>query len=392
MLLRAAYFCAALAAALWVASRYVGERARRQWRLPSAQYIRAVRLVEHFRLDRTVQRWLSASVDHLAADTPPSSAGDVAISRSTAAQALQPVSRIAAAPPSVGRVAGATQYRRGKRRLCVRAVHRAIQRRPRSSAAGGYGTAAFWAMLGALSASDRAAYFRQSQVDPGYQQWRQQVDARPYDGGAIGSARRRRKRSAARCGRNGSRRIERFVHRLDRAVRRRGSVRVAVAGASQSRASPRRKFRSGPLRQRRNTLPCRPDHPARPRAIPARRRRHQGAAAAGQRDDQRRGGRAVGGRRRAIASALSAGPDQLLPAAPRCRRRAGRVPLLLAARRGAAGRPGRVGPVARSRTGDDRLAGVPDQGRQDLRPRMGARAEPEFRRVSRPRRCRRSAA
>jgi hypothetical protein len=40
---------------------------------------------------------------------------------------------------------------------------------------GGYGTAAFWAMLGALSASDRAAYFRQSQVDPGYQQWRQQV-------------------------------------------------------------------------------------------------------------------------------------------------------------------------------------------------------------------------
>jgi hypothetical protein len=86
--------------------------------------------------------------------------------------------------------------------------------------------------------------------------------ARPYDGGAIGSARRRRERSAARCGRDGSCRIEQFVHRLDRAVRRRGSVRVAVAGTSQSRASPRRKFRSGHLGQHRDTLPCRPNHPA----------------------------------------------------------------------------------------------------------------------------------
>jgi hypothetical protein len=40
---------------------------------------------------------------------------------------------------------------------------------------GGFGTAAFWAMLGALSAADRSAYFRQSQADPAYQQWHQRA-------------------------------------------------------------------------------------------------------------------------------------------------------------------------------------------------------------------------
>ena len=78
-------------------------------------------------------------------------------------------------------------------------------RRPPSYAApagfaGGYGTAAFWAMLGALSASDRTAYFRQSQVDPAYQQWRQQAVRDPNDLGAFGGARRPGDRSAARCG------------------------------------------------------------------------------------------------------------------------------------------------------------------------------------------------
>lgn len=40
---------------------------------------------------------------------------------------------------------------------------------------GGFGSAAFWAMLGALSASDRSTYFQRSQADPAYQQWRQQA-------------------------------------------------------------------------------------------------------------------------------------------------------------------------------------------------------------------------
>ncbi len=102
------------------------------------------------------------------------SAGDVAISRTAAAQALQqyrasqqqqsrrpPV----AATGSQGAVWGDGGY---------------APRRPPAYGTpagfpGGYGTAAFWAMLGALSASDRAAYFRQSQADPGYQQWRQQA-------------------------------------------------------------------------------------------------------------------------------------------------------------------------------------------------------------------------
>ena len=44
---------------------------------------------------------------------------------------------------------------------------------------GGFGSAAFWATLGALSASQRAAYFQQYQNDPAYQQWRQQAARDP---------------------------------------------------------------------------------------------------------------------------------------------------------------------------------------------------------------------
>jgi hypothetical protein len=55
-----------------------------------------------------------------------------------------------------------------------------VSRRPLAYAgpanfAGGFGSPGFWAMLAALSAADRAAYFRQSQDDPAYQQWRQQA-------------------------------------------------------------------------------------------------------------------------------------------------------------------------------------------------------------------------
>jgi hypothetical protein len=100
------------------------------------------------------------------------SAGDISISRSTSAQALQqyrasqqPRRPSVAATPTPNSAWGGGGY---------------VPRRPPSDAApagfaGGYGTAAFWAMLGALSASDRAAYFRQSQADPAYQQWRQQA-------------------------------------------------------------------------------------------------------------------------------------------------------------------------------------------------------------------------
>ena len=100
------------------------------------------------------------------------SAGDISISRSTSAQALrqyraaqQPRRPSVTSSASQGAIWGNSGY---------------APRRPPSYAApagfaGGYGTAAFWAMLGALSVSDRAAYFRQSQADPAYQQWRQQA-------------------------------------------------------------------------------------------------------------------------------------------------------------------------------------------------------------------------
>ena len=98
------------------------------------------------------------------------SAGDVAMSRSTSAQAL-------------------AQYRRSQqpRRPPVETVTTSdyggyATRRPNFApspvvvgGSGGLGSAAFWAMLGALSASDRATYFQRSQVDPAYQQWRQQA-------------------------------------------------------------------------------------------------------------------------------------------------------------------------------------------------------------------------
>ena len=89
---------------------------------------------------------------------------------------------------------------------------------------------------------------------------------------------------------------------LDRAVRRRGGICIAMAGASQSRAESHRQFRSRHLGQHRDTLPCRPNHPARSRAIPpCRRHAPRFSHIIGQRDDQCRGGRTVGGRGRAIA-------------------------------------------------------------------------------------------
>jgi hypothetical protein len=100
------------------------------------------------------------------------SAGDLAISRTTSAQALQQyrASQQPRRPPVETSPAAETTWGYGGY----------ASRRPPSYAAppsygGGFGSAAFWAALGALSASDRAAYFRQSQADPGYQQWYQQA-------------------------------------------------------------------------------------------------------------------------------------------------------------------------------------------------------------------------
>ena len=104
------------------------------------------------------------------------SAGDVSISRTAAAQALQQyrAAQQTRRPPVAATASPDAAWGAGGY----------VSRRPPSYAApAGFPaagcTAAFWAMLGALSASDRAAYFRQSQADPAYQQWRQQAIHEP---------------------------------------------------------------------------------------------------------------------------------------------------------------------------------------------------------------------
>ena len=125
------------------------------------------------------------------------SAGDAAISRAAASQALQQyraaqqsraaqqnqAAQLPSRRPPVAAMAGPAPAERAPWGGGY------ASRRPPSYGApsygapqgfaGGYGSAAFWAALGALSATDRAAYFRQSQADPGYQQWRQQAAQDP---------------------------------------------------------------------------------------------------------------------------------------------------------------------------------------------------------------------
>jgi hypothetical protein len=106
------------------------------------------------------------------------SAGDLAFSRSTSAQALAQyrLSQQPRRPPVVTETTRDTGWGYGGY----------ASRRPSFTptpvvvgGSGGFGSAAFWAMLGALSASDRATYFQRSQEDPGYQQWRQQAARDP---------------------------------------------------------------------------------------------------------------------------------------------------------------------------------------------------------------------
>ncbi len=106
------------------------------------------------------------------------SGGDVAVSRGASAQALEQYRTAqqprrpppAAADTSSGYSGWDSSY----------------QRRPPSEAGhgpiiggNGFGSAAFWALLGALATSDRSAYFHQYQADPAYQQWHQQALRNP---------------------------------------------------------------------------------------------------------------------------------------------------------------------------------------------------------------------
>lgn len=96
------------------------------------------------------------------------SAGDLSISRSTAAQALQQYRASQQRRPPVAGAAPPDGAWSGMGR-------RPPSYPPPAGFTGGLGSVAFWAMLGALSASDRAAYFQQLQIDPAYRQWRQQA-------------------------------------------------------------------------------------------------------------------------------------------------------------------------------------------------------------------------
>ena len=97
-----------------------------------------------------------------------------------------------------------------------------------------------------------------------------------------------------------------------------------------------------------------------------------GAAGGGERVSVAEVGRVEGGDG-GLRAAPPAGAARLLPAPPRRGRPAGRVPVLRADRRGLARERGGVGRLARSGGRHDRLAGIPDQGRQGLRSRLVAR-------------------
>ena len=115
------------------------------------------------------------------------SPGDLSISRSSSAEALQRYRNAQAQrrpPIATGSYNGTPDWNWGSLE----------QRRPGPSYAGpsyagpgyagpgyggGFGSAAFWAMLAAMSVSDRAAYFRRHEADPAFQQWEQQAQSDP---------------------------------------------------------------------------------------------------------------------------------------------------------------------------------------------------------------------
>jgi hypothetical protein len=99
------------------------------------------------------------------------SAGDLSLSRANSAQTLQQyrASQAQRRPPVMATMGNEPRWGGD-----------AWRRPPASAAPSGslgrnFGSAAFWAALGALSAADRNAYFRDYQSDPAYQQWHQQA-------------------------------------------------------------------------------------------------------------------------------------------------------------------------------------------------------------------------
>ena len=246
-------------------------------------------------------------------------------------------------------------------------------------------------MLGALSASDRAAYFRQSQVDPAYQQWRQQAMHDPNAAArlaALGDQAAAAPSDAATAA----------AHQAARAScgwccssrRRRSYCCGWPAAGPPARPPPARHPVSPAARATRfrvgQTIPLDPA----PFLLAAGVTKVQPPPAGGMISVEAVGLLEDAGVRlhrlylpgRTAFFQLHLGAD----GAPDECRYFSRLDEVQS------GQPGRVGRVARSGAGNDRLAGVPDQGRQDLRSRVGARTEPGSRRVSRPRRYRRSAA
>ena len=298
MLLRAAYFCAALAVAL--SGSLLGTRrgARRQWWLPAARYIRAVQ----------VRRVLPAGPHR------PAAVIDVRQLPAAVTSPIQLATSQSRGPPPRRHCGNTVHHSNpGVRRLkrqrdpippgataAMRsAVHRATRRRLRSP---GVPAATVRRRSGPCLARCRRPTVRHISDNP--------RSIPPTSNGASRSCatRRRRRvwrhsatREAAPSNAAQPRARRRFGHRMDRAVHRRGGICIAVAGASQSRAHPpSAPLPASPAAPRPASVSAKPS-----RSIP---RRFSSPPASpkfshqhGQRHDQRRSGRPAGGCGRATA-------------------------------------------------------------------------------------------
>ena len=324
------------------------------------------------------------------------SLGDRAVSRSLSSQAFRDYQ--AAQQPAETYVRRSPAYAGGSdwpseapRRPSVWGGQQPATRVARGPALPGSGpltAVALWAALNSLSSPGSAAYFHNYQYDPGYVQWRREADREAGHNPAVAAKldatrhpARANGRSAAQPVRGTPRpTIARTKGRVGLYLARpfhwhRHPVAALVVAAPHGSTGCRR-GRPRPDRQRSDTVPCRHDHARRSVPVSAGCRIDQGAAAGGQRHDQRRGGGPAARRQRPAASALPAGRQSILSAPSRRRWPTGRMPLLFTAGRGhPGGQPG-VGAVARSRRRHDRMAVLSDQGRQDVRTRLGAGQQP----------------
>ena len=297
-----------------------------------------------------------------------------------------------------------------------------LQRRPPPSGWGGgayapsYGGSAprfgawdavlAWSLLNSLSRPQSVAYFQDNRSDPRYTQWRAEADRTAANDPAVAKklaeldtlmAQSKAQPTSSPTtppGSDGSGAILVVVFAGGAVLvglwllRRRAA---AVAGAGPTGAAhglssgPTPPGLTGSAASRFRVGMTIPLDPA-PFLLAA--GRDEGEAARSRRDDQRRGVGAGYRRCGVAASALSAGTRRVFHAASRAGRNARRVPIFLVARSDCACQPGRVGVLAGSSPGVDRLAAVSDQGRQDLRPHLGARGAAACRRASKSRRCR----